>query len=428
MYSSGDTTKATSIAHSAFYYGWVIVAACTLIQFVQFGIQYSFGIFFKPLIADFGWSRAATSGAYSVLMICAGISAIPTGWLADKFGPARVTVVCGLIIGLGLGLASQVKELWQLYMVFGVLLGIALGGTMAITGGVTARWFIKRRGLALGIVSSGIGLGTLIMPPIAERLITSFGWSRAYVVIGIAGCVITIGSALLLRRDPASIGRKPYGADETLQGSDKTSAGSSGHISTKSLTLREAIRTRPMWFVGLFYFFINICVQVIIVHLANYATDQGISTLTAATLISMIGIGGILGRLAMGGVSDKIGSYNSLIIMCLLLLFSLVWLIFSKELWMLYVFAIFFGFAYGGEVPQMPLLIGHLFGLQAVMALTGATSAATRAGGALGSWTGGKIFDITHSYSTAFMMTAVTAFLALIISLALKKMKVNTKR
>ncbi len=423
MGSSGQIKVPETVTQRTFFYGWVIVAACTIIQLIQFGIQYSFGVFFKPLIADFGWSRAATSGAFSLLMLCAGIAAIPSGWLADRLGPARVMAACGIIIGLALGLASQVRELWQLYLVFGGLLGIALGGTMAITGGLTARWFFKRRGLALGIVSSGIGLGTLIIPPVAERLISTFGWSTAYWVIGSAGGIITLACALFLRRDPASIGLKPYGAEGPSRQPGGRVNNSPSYVPPRSLTLRDAIRTRVLWIVALFYFSVNICVQVVLVHLVNYATDQGISTLTAATLISMIGIGGIIGRLTMGGVSDKIGTYNSLIIMCLLLMVSLVWLIFSREVWMLYVFAIFFGFAYGGEVPQMPLLIGNLFGLQAVMALTGATSAATRAGGALGSWAAGKIFDVSNSYLIAFILTAVIAFGTLVISLFLKRMR-----
>jgi MFS family permease len=411
----------------ALFYGWIIVAACTLIQLTQFGIQYSFGVFFKPLVENFAWSRAETSLAYSILMICAGIMAIPLGWLADKFGPAKVTVICGIILGLALVLASRVQEIWQLYLTFGVLMGISVGGTMAITSGITTRWFFKKRGMALGIVSAGIGLGTLVMPPLAERLITVFGWSAAYLMTGIAAGVITIGAGLLLRREPAVLGLRPYGAPVDPPASPAGLSSPAGPALARGLGLKQALRTRPFWLICILYFFVNICVQVVMVHLVNYATDLKIAALTAATLVSMIGIGGIIGRLAMGSIADKIGSFNSLIITCILLAVSLVWLIFSQELWMLYIFAILFGFAYGGEVPQMPIMVGHFFGLQAVMALAGAMSAATRAGGALGSWLGGKIFDITQSYSTAFIMMAVVAFLALATSLWLKRSKVKDR-
>ncbi len=424
---TGNNTRPAPDVHRAFFYGWVIVAACTLIQLTQFGIQYSFGVFFKPLIADFGWSRASTSLAYSVLMICAGLTAIPLGWLADRFGPCKVTVVCGVILGLALCLASQVREIWQLYLTFGVLLGTSIGGTIAITSGITTRWFLKKRGMALGIISAGIGMGTLIMPPFAERLITGFGWSQAYFITGIAAGIITIGSGLLLRREPSVMGLKPYGAPDTSVISTAGLSGSAGTTHAGGLGLKQAAWTRPFWLICILYFFVNICVQVIMVHLVNYATDMGIAALTAATLVSMIGIGGIIGRLAMGSIADRIGSFNSLIITCILLAISLVWLIFSRELWMLYIFAVLFGFAYGGEVPQMPIMVGHFFGLQAVMALAGAMSAATRAGGALGSWLGGKIFDVSQSYLIAFIIMALVAFLALAIALLLKKSKLKRR-
>jgi predicted MFS family arabinose efflux permease len=273
----------------------------------------------------------------------------------------------------------------------------------------------------MGIVSAGIGLGTLLMPPVAERLIDAFGWSEAFILIGAVSGVIVVITALFLRRDPAAVGLRPYGAADIPE---KTASGVSP-APAKSFTFKEALRTRSMWTICLLYFFINICVQVVLVHLVNYATDLEISALTAATLVSVIGIGSIAGRLAMGAVADKIGSFNSLLINCIMLLAAMVWLIFSGQIWMLYIFAVIFGFAYGGEVPQIPLLMGQIFGLQAVMALTGATSAAIRAGGALGSWAGGKVFDVTNSYFIAFVLTAVIALLALITIVLLRRSKIK---
>jgi MFS family permease len=163
------------------------------------------------------------------------------------------------------------------------------------------------------------------------------------------------------------------------------------------------------------------------VHLANYATDMGIGPFAAATVVSVIGIGGIVGRLVMGSVSDKIGSLNSLIITSLLLSASLIFLIFARQLWMLYVFAVFFSFAYGGEIPQMTLLVGQFFGLTAVIALTGVTSAGIRAGGALGSWLGGEIFDVSHSYFIAFMITAIVGLSTFVVTVLLKILKTKAR-
>jgi MFS family permease len=395
---------------------------------MQYSIQYSFGIFFKPIVSDFGWSRAATSGAYSLLMLSAGAAAIPMGWLAERFGPAKIMALAGLLTALSMGLTSKVAELWQLYLAFGFIQGIAIGGTIAITSGLTARWFVKRRGLALGMVSAAIGIGTLIGPPIAERLISSYGWSQASLIIGIGTGIVIIVCSLFLKRDPKSMGLKPYGESDNA---GKPGSGASKTIKTfkaREITLGSAIHTTPLWIFTSLFFLLNISVQVVMVHVANYATDLGFDPFTAAIIVSVIGIGSIIGRLVMGFVADRIGSVNSLIFTSLLLTASLVWLIFARELWMLYVFAIFFSFAYGGEVPQIPLLISQFYGLGAVISLTAVTTAGIRAGGALGSLLGGEVFDLSHSYTIAFIIAAIVALATFVICLLLNKIRTKYNR
>ncbi len=406
-------------SHKGLFYGWIIVAACALIMAIQWGIQYSFSIFFKPLSTDFGWTRAATAGVYSLYMIAAGISAIPLGWLADRYGPARVATISSILMGSGLILASRITELWQLYATFGAMVGIGAGGTFGIGMGVVARWFVKQRGLAVGVVTAGVGLGTLLMSPLAERLIAGFGWSKAYLFIGIGSLIVLVMCSLLLRRDPESVGLLPYGVDK-LQSKHVDAANSSQNL---GISLGAAFRSIPLWMMMFLFFVFNIAVQLVMVHLANYATDQGFTPLTAAIVVAVIGAGSAVGRFVMGTVADKIGSANSLILCCLGATLGLVWLMFAKELWMLYVFAVLFSFAYGGEVPQMPLTVGRFFGLKSVTALVGVASAATRLGGALGSWMGGEVFDLTQSYIIAFIIGIGCSLLALITAIVLKKAK-----
>ncbi|MBU2536056.1 MAG: MFS transporter [Chloroflexota bacterium] len=386
------------------------------------GLIYSYGVFFKHLIADFGWSRAATSSVHSLFMISHGGFAIPVGWLADRFGPARVMATCAFIAGVGLALTSQVNTLWQFYVTYGLIFGIGESAGFTTTTSTTARWFIKRRGLALGIVASGAGLGTLIIAPVSERLITTFGWSTAYLVLAAATWAIMIPSALMLRRDPAEKGLRPYGKDEVITAVDnerqkEVTAGEKG------IALKAAARYKPLWMLFIVYFLINFCLQMVMVHLVNYATDIGIASLIAATFISIVGIGSFVGRLLMGAASDRIGAYNALLVCCIIMLSTLAFLIFTRELWMFYLFAIVFGFAYGGEVPQMPVLVGRFFGLRAVATLVGVIVFGATSGGALGAWVGGQIFDVTQSYQLAFTIAAVTSFIAIVLTLILKKVR-----
>ncbi len=405
-----------------FFYGWVIVAASTVIMSMHVGLMYSYGVFFKHLIADFGWSRAATSGVHSLFMVCHGGSAIPMGWLADRFGPAKVMAACAFIAGVGLALTSQVNTLWQLYLTYGLIFGIGEGAGFTTTTSTTARWFIKRRGLALGIVASGAGLGTLIIAPVSESLIAAFDWSTAYLVLGAAAWTIMIPSALMLRRDPVEKGLQPYGGNElitalNIEKEEEVTAGEGG------ISFKAAARYKPLWMLSIVYFLFNFCLQMVMVHLVNYATDIGIASLIAATFISIIGIGSFLGRLLMGAASDRIGANNALLTCCIIMMSTLTFLIFSRELWMFYLFAIVFGFAYGGEVPQMPVMVGQFFGMRAVAALVGVTVFGATMGGALGAWVGGKVFDVTQSYQLAFAIAAATSFVAILLTLTLKKFR-----
>ena len=306
MNSSVNDIGSTSSVKKPIFYGWIIVASCFLLLTIQVAIQYGFSVFFKPLASDFGWSRAVTSGAYSVLMIAAGISAIPLGWLGDRFGPSKILVGCSFIIGLSLVLTSRVTEIWQFYLTFGVLQGLAMGGSFAISTGLTSRWFVKRRGLAMGFVSAGVGVGTLLGPPISERLIDAFGWSSSYMFIGFAAWVIMIGSSLFLRRDPQGMGLLPYGVDKIPSTSGPKNAAKQPVRGT-SINMGSALRTKQLWLLIFLFLLFNICVQLILVHLVNYSTDLGIDPFTAATVVSVIGIGSIAGRLFMGSMSDRIG-------------------------------------------------------------------------------------------------------------------------
>ena len=409
------------------FYGWVIVAACTILLATQGGIIYSFSVFFKPMAADFGWSRAAISGVYAAFMISRSVFAVPVGRLADRFGPARATAMCGFITGLGLVLTSKVNTLWQFYLVYSLIVGIGLSGVFAIATSTTTRWFVKRRGLALGIVSAGVGIGILTMLPVAEHLIFTFAWSKAYFIIGIVAWVLMITSALFLRRNSEEMGCHVYGVEAPQRESNADHKQRTNDIAPEDgITLRDAAHTRPFWMLFSIYFLFIFCVQMIMLHLVNYTTDLGITSRVAATLISVVGAANIVGRLVMGTLSDRIGNINAVFICCIILMTSLLWLIFAKELWMFYLFAIVFGFAFGGLVPQMPALMGKFFGLRAETELVGAIYAGSLIGGALGSWMAGQIFDATQSYQVAFIIAVIASLFNVIIALMLKKVKIAT--
>ncbi len=390
-----------------FFYGYVIVVAGVLAMIVMYGTQYSFGIFFKPVLTEFGWTRAETSGAYSLFMILQGIFCIITGRLTDRFGPRLVITGSGLFLGLGYILMSQIGAIWQLYLFYGLLAGIGMGGWVPLLS-IVARWFIKRRGLMSGIVVSGVGIGTIAMPPIANQLIFSYSWRTSYIIIGSVALAVMVVTAQFLKREPSEMGQLPYGADKAEVVSSDSEA--------RAFSVREAIRTRQFWIVSAVYFSFLFCIQTTMVHIAPHATDIGISAIGAASILSVIGALSIFGRLGMGSAGDRVGNRRSLVIVLILMAIAIFWLQFARELWMFYFFALIFGFGYGGSVAVESPLVADFFGLKSHGAIFGVIVFIALIGGATGPLVAGRIFDITDSYRLAFLVGAVLITAALILA------------
>jgi OFA family oxalate/formate antiporter-like MFS transporter len=401
---------------SKVFYGWVVVAACTLMIAITYGLMYSYSVFFKPLADSFNWDRATVSLIYSASLIIRGVVAVGIGWLADRYGSMKLMVFCGFMIGLGLVLSSQVHTLWQLFLAYAVVEAIGLSGTFGIGTAMISRWFTKNRGLALGIASAGSGLGTLLIVPGTERLINAFGWSWAFFICGTIAGVIMMASALLLRPAPQSAmlgAKKSVSVVETDNNTTTTAQ--------TGLTLGQAVRDPRMILLMAAFLLFFFSIQIIMVHLVNYATDMGVNPLVAATFISLIGAVSIAGRLSTGVGADKIGIHNTLIMTRVFLVVSFICIIFTKSLWAFYLFAVIFGLSYGGEIPQIPMFIGEYFGTKAMATLVGLNAFVTSIGGAFGPWEAGKIFDTTRSYQGAFISGVLAGLLSLILVLILRR-------
>lgn len=395
-----------------FFYGYIVVVAGFIVLVILNGTLYSFGVFLKPLAAEFGWTRAMTAGAYSMFMFLCGFLYIISGRLNDRFGPRVVMTASGFCLGLGYLLMSRISAIWQLYLFFGVIAAIGHSGGFVPLTSTIARWFVRRRGLMTGLVVSGIGIGTIIMPPIATRLILNYGWRTSYFIMGIVALVVIIIAAQFLRRDPGQIDQLPYGVSEAKQ--DNLIAEARG------LSLREAIHTRQFWMLCVLFLSHGVGQQAVIVHIAPHATDLGISTILAANILSIIGGLSIAGRVGMGSASDRIGIKSTLIIGLTLLSVALFWLVVAKELWMLYSSAILFGVGYGAMMALVSPIVAELFGLRAHGTILGVASFAMMIGGGTGPLMAGQIFDITGSYQLGFLLSAVLSVIALVMASLLR--------
>lgn len=377
---------------------------------VLFGVRNSFGVFFKPLVEEFRWSRAATSAGFTLSFFAIGAMSVLMGNLADRFGPRLTAVLGGIALGAGFLLMSVIKTVWQFYLVYGLVIAGGISSAIPLMA-TPARWFQKGRGLMTGLAQSGVGIGNIIIPVVANWLIASYNWRVSYTVLGIASLAVILPAAQFLKRDPAEMGLLPFGAE----GSQTQSKSESG----ASLTVNGALGTRVFWTISLAWFCFNFCLQTVIVHVALYATGLGVSTAEAAGIIAVIGGASIPGRLAMGAAMDRLGSKLAVSICFALLVASLIFLLFTRSALAFYLFAGVFGFAYGGQAALQSPVIAEYFGLASLSAIYGAFSFVFYSGG-IGPVIAGRIFDVTGSYYYAFLTCIALAGVGLILILLLR--------
>lgn len=382
-----------------FFYGWIVVACCFICCF-SYGPFYTLGIFFTTLQAEFGWSSALTSSIHSLHLIIFIPSTIFMGWLSDKYGPRVPMLLGAVLLGAGFSLLSKVNSLNQFYLFYAIA-SLGAGTIFSPPTSTVQKWFVKRSGLALGIVVAGLGVATSLYSPLSEHLISTYGWRIAYIQIG-SGTAVLLALASLGANTPKRKGLQPYGA-ESLAWQEGTNEA----VFEVSWSRGNALRNKAFWLIGA----ISVCtvlpIHMMIVHLVPFAQSVGIERDTAALAMAIVGGISILGRIAVPTFAEgTIGWRKALIVVTAISAACFVWISQTASLWMLLVFAVVYGFCYGGKVPLIPALIRFYFGTKSLGQLTGIVHAISAAGGAVGPLLAGYIVDVTGSYIIAFLIGA----------------------
>ena len=400
---------------SKFYYGYIVVGLCFLIMMVSFGLYDSFGVFVKPIINTFGWSRATTTAAYSLSFLVFGLVGILMGGATDRFGLQVVLTLCGICLGLGYILMSQLQLLWNLYLFYGFFIGVGMSAIYAPVLSQIPKWFNRRCGLMTGLVLSGTGIGQLLAPPIISRLVAHYDWRLTYIILGISIFVIVVISTQFLRNNTAQSQPQPEDAP-TGACSESTDAISTSATGTKGYSFRDASRTMQFWVLIGYKFCLGYSMLTIIVHIVPHATDFGIPAINAANLIASHGAAMVIGSFVLGRVGDLIGPRQVMIICFSLSLASLLWLLKAREMWALYLFCVVFGFANAGNVASDVPLLARLFGFESIGSITGVSSCAFAVGVAFGPSFTGYVFDVTGSYQTAFLICVIFSALGIVFT------------
>jgi MFS family permease len=394
---------------SGIYYGYIVLAACFFIMVVVYGAQNSFGVFFKPMLNEFGWSRAETSGPFALYMVVSGLLSFVSGRLSDKFGAQKVVAAGGLFLGIGYLLTSRITSLWQLYLYYGVLVAAGSSAMYVPPVSMITRWFSRRRGLMSGIGISGIGFGIGVVPALASQLIASYSWRISLLVVGGVSLVFLVLLARLLKNRP----QKPV-QDESLPVS-----GIACTSEIREYTFKEAVRTRHFWLFFIAWIFYGFFANVGLVHIVPYATDLGMAAVAAASVLTVIGLVGTFGRIGLGLAGDRFGKAPMISVSFALMAAVFFGLSISHTISMLYIFAVIFGALSGTGILFVPIIADY-YGYKELGTISGAIVFANCMGGAISPPLAGGIFDATGSYLWAFISCGILGTAAAVMVLLLK--------
>ena len=392
------------------YFGWFVVAAAFIILLLGFGIAYSFASFFDGFETDFQASRGDISLVFSIAGFLYFSLGAVSGPLSDRLGSRPVVAFGMVLIAAGLLASSFAQNLWQLYLSYGVAIGVGIGFSYVPSVSVLQRWFVRRRGFATGLAVAGIGAGTLIAPPISRFLVESLGWRGAFQVLAGLALFAGLGAAWMLYPNPAARGAYPDG-DGPPVGARPPIAG---------MSLRAAAVTCPFWLIFVASAISSLGMFVPFVHLVKFSVDQGHNESWSILLISLIGIGSITGRLILGGVADRLGRHRAVVAMFVGIALVHSWWYLSTSFWALAIYAVLFGVFYGGYVALAPSLLADYFGARNVGSILGVQYAGVGLGNLVGPVAMGFAFDLTGGYDLPIAASAATSFLAVAIIFLLR--------
>ncbi len=401
------------------FYGYRIVAACCVIQAVNLGGVFAFGVLFPELEREFGWSRTAISGATSFAFLIMGGGAVFMGRAGDRFGPRAVLTVAGILFGLGYALLFRMEAAWELYLYYGLLAGTGIAAHDVGTLSTIARWFVRRRGLMSGFVKSGAGIGQVVVPIGAAALIAGPGWRLACLIFGIVAIAVLVGSAQVLRHNPESLGLKPDG--------EAPDASANRVQQEHGATLKEAFGSKALWVLCVAKFCDLFCLFTVIVHIVPFAVDHGMEPTVAAGILSTIGAMSIVGRIILGGAYDRFGARRSLLTCFAILASSLVLLQFAESAWSLFLFAAIYGPAHGGFFTITSPSVAEYFGTRTHGTLFGLVVSCGTFGATLGPIVAGGLYDALGNYSGAFALLLGFSLAGLIVASMLPDPKVNAR-
>jgi MFS family permease len=388
---------------------WVIVATSFIILALVYGIFHSFSVFFVAIIKELAWSHSVTSGAFSLFVIVLSLIGPFIGGMIDKFDPRKVFLFGSLFLGIGLFLCSFIQFWWQLYLFFGIITAIGVGSTGWIPHTtIIQHWFKENRGLAIGIISSGVGIGIFLCIPLIQYLINQVGWRMTYRIISFSIPLIIICLTVAFIK-PIQKNAHFSITKEIKRNTKKDPLVIDEEWASQLWTVRQAIIKKQFWLISLSIFLSFFIIQSILTHQVAFFVDKGLQASTASYIVGIVGIVSVGGKILWGTLSDKMGREvvyligNAFLIfgIGLLILFSLF-----HSTYIPYVYGIVFSIGYSVPVALSPLITADFFEGANYGRIFGTIQILSGLGASFGAWFAGLFFDLLGSY-TPFLLILI---------------------
>ena len=403
------------------YWGWFIVTGAFLILGVNYGARYCFGVFVRPMFMDSQWQMSAISLGFSINILMYALGGLVSGRLIDRMAPRWIMTVGACITALGFISTGFVHTPGQLYITYGVLCGIGSAGIgVVVSSASVGKWFVRKRGVAIGVASIGIGFCTMTLTPVAGYIVKNYHWRSGFIFLGVTVLVVGVlaSQVLMGKTKPEEYGMLTDGdLPET-----KPLVQREDILVLPYASLATVLRDHRFWIIVVCFSGTIMAEMLVFVHQVSYAVDNNIGKIAAASSLGAIGVASIFGRFFFGWLSDHLNDPKySALLGYLVMASGMVILLNTKTAGMLYAYALVFGFGYGSLAPMMPVLLADRFGREVLGSAYGLLTFFTAGiGGSMGPVLGGFIYDKTGSYAFAWSMNIIVLISVSLLILILK--------
>jgi len=413
------------------FYGWIVMVACLLVTMVSSGTMMAFGVFINPMSADLGWSHSVLSFSYAVSSIVSGLGILAVGSMLHVYS-IRLLLFWGCVIhGLGLYMTSTVTTVAMFYFWYGFVSAIGRSVFILVSTTLITRWFVKRRGIAMGITMAGSGLGPFILSPVVTWMIFRWDWQTAFVMQSTVMTTVVVLMCLVLRNYPHDMGLKPYGAapeapapprpKATPKRTPSPSADSIGQL------WRRVLRMEGFWTLSMINFFCCMCHSIPLVHVVGFAERSGLSAFAAAWVLSLMSLSSIAGRICWGLFADRHGVRLTLCFTLFIQGALVLWLVNTQDPVIFFLYAIVWGFGFGGVNTQYGVVAREIYGARHFGPGFSGQMCFAMVGMAAGGFFGGYLYDLSNSYVFSWLVSFGSGLISSLLAMDLLVQSERTK-